>query len=132
MAKSFEELSVYQKARELVIRIYSLTELEPWRSDFRFVGQIHAAAGSVADNIAEGFEREGNKEFVNFLFYAKGSLGETRSQIIRAFDVHYIDKETFDSLYGECLCLSKQLSKFIASLRSSTFKGSKHLDSFES
>ena len=125
MAKSFEELAIFQDARELTKKIYALTEAEPWRSDFRFVAQIHAAAGSIADNIAEGFEREGNKEFINFLYYAKGSCGETRSQVIRAYDVKFIDKETYESLYGDCLALSRKISKFITSLKDSGLGGSK-------
>ena len=125
MARSFEELGIFMDARELTKEIYALTEIDPWRKDFRFVAQIHAAAGSISDNIAEGFERESNKEFINFLYYAKGSCGETRSQVMRAYDVNFIDKETFESLYGDCQALSRKISKFITSLKDSGLGGTK-------
>ena len=81
------------------------------------------------DNIAEGYERDGNKEFVNFLYIAKGSCGEVRSQIIRASDVGFIDNETATRLYNDCLGLSKAISKFISSLKSSPITGLKNLKS---
>ena len=79
------------------------------------------------DNIAEGFERDGNKEFINFLYIAKGSCGEVRSQIIRASDVGFIDNETATRLYNDCVSLSKAFSKFITSLRKSSITGLKNL-----
>ena len=79
----FEDLRIWQMARELCKEIYLHTEKKPWKTDSRFVQQIRAAAGSVMDNIAEGFERDGNKEYIQFLYIAKGSCGEVRSQIIR-------------------------------------------------
>lgn len=88
--KDFEELAIFQKARELSKKIYPVTDRESFKSDYRFVQQIRAAAGSIMDNIAEGFERTGNKEFLNFLYIAKGSCGEVRSQLIRANDVGYL------------------------------------------
>ena len=80
------------------------------------------------DNIAEGFERQGNKEFLNFLYIAKGSCGEVRSQIIRALDVGFIDKDTATRLYNDCMGLSKAISAFIKSIKSSGLSGSKHLE----
>ena len=74
--KDFEDLVIYQKSRELAKQIYEITKQGEFKYDTRFVQQIRAAAGSVSDNIAEGFERQGNKEFKNFLFIAKGSCGE--------------------------------------------------------
>jgi len=97
--RRFEDLEVFQKARELCKNVYSITNKEPFKSDYRFVQQIRAAAGSVMDNIAEGYERNGNKEFVNFLYIAKGSCGEVRSQLLRVHDVGFIDKDTFEKLY---------------------------------
>ena len=126
-AKSFEELDIFQKARDLCKEVYAITKDGEFHKVSRFVQQIHASAGSVMDNIAEGFERDGNKEFINFLFIAKGSCGEVRSQIIRASDVGFIDDETAKRLYNDCLNLSKSIAKFITSLKSSPITGLKHL-----
>ena len=98
----FEDLAIYQMARDLCKEIYTITKDGEFLKDSRFVQQIHASAGSVMDNIAEGYERDGNKEFVNFLYIAKGSCGEVRSQIIRATDVGFIDKKTATRLYNDC------------------------------
>ncbi len=89
---NFEELRIFQEARGLCKEIYFATDQQPWKYDLRFVQQVHAAVGFVMDNIAEGFERDGNNEFINFLYIAKGSCGEMRSQLIRARDVNFIDE----------------------------------------
>ena len=127
-AKTFEELSIFQSARNLCKEIYSITKDGKFHKDSRFIQQIRASAGSVMDNIAEGFEREGNKEFVNFLYVAKGSCGEVRSQIIRASDEGFIDNDTAKRLYYDCMNLSKAISAFIKSIKSSGYRGSKHLE----
>ena len=126
-AQKFEDLTIFQKARELCKEVYAVTKEDEFHKDVRFVQQIHASAGSVMDNIAEGFERDGNKEFINFLYIAKGSCGEVRSQIIRASDVGFLDNETAAKLYNDCLNLSKAISKFISSLKSSSITGLKNL-----
>lgn len=123
----FEDLAIFQMARDLTKEVYTITKDDEFHKDTRFVQQIHAAAGSIMDNIAEGYERDGNKEFVNFLYIAKGSCGEVRSQIIRAFDVGFIENETATKLYNDCLNLSKTISKFISSLKSSPITGLKNL-----
>ncbi len=123
----FEDLAIFQKARELCKTVYAVTKEGEFKYDTRFVQQIHAAAGSVMDNIAEGYERNGNKEFINFLYIAKGSCGEVRSQIIRASDVGFLDNEKAKALYILCEDLSKSISLFIKKLRSSDMKGSKYL-----
>ena len=79
----FEELKVWKEARELCIVIKEITSTEGFSKDFRFRDQIRASSGSIMDNIAEGFERDGRKEFIQFLSIAKGSCGETRSRIKR-------------------------------------------------
>ena len=123
--KDFEELAIFQKARELSQRIYPVTNKDGFKSDFRFVQQIRAAAGSIMDNIAEGFERGGNKEFLNFLYIAKGSCGEVRSQLIRANDVGYLTPDEYEDLYTECRKLSASIMNFIKELRASEYTGAK-------
>ena len=123
--KDFEELTIFQKAREFSKKIYPITERGKFKYDTRFVQQIRAAAGSIMDNIAEGFERTGNKEFVNFLFIAKGSCGEVRSQLIRANDVGYLTPEEYETLYADCRRLSAGIMNFIKEIRASEYAGAK-------
>ena len=126
VVKSFEDLEIWQTARLLRKDIYVIARKEEFSKDYRFVGQITAAAGSIMDNIAEGFERDGNKEFLQFLSIAKGSCGELRSQIYRAFDVGYIDEETCDSLLSRSKRLSSSIYFFAKTLKSSEIKGNKY------
>lgn len=95
--------------------------------DSRFAQQIRSAASSVMDNIAEGFERDGIKVFINFLYIAKGACGEVRSQVTRAFDVGFINEEKYNELQGSCFNLSRGIANFIKSLRSSDIKGKKYM-----
>ena len=125
VVRDFEELAIFQKARELSKKIYPITQRGEFKYDTRFVQQIRASAGSIMDNIAEGFERTGNKEFLNFLYIAKGSCGEVRSQLIRANDLGYMIKEEYDELYTECRKLSAGIMNFIKEIKSSDFSGAK-------
>ena len=125
--EGFEDLRIWQMARELCKEIYLHTEKKPWKTDSRFVQQIRAAAGSVMDNIAEGFERDGNKEYIQFLYIAKGSCGEVRSQIIRASDVGFLASEDYIKLYNDCISLNKGISAFIRRLKTSSVSGFKYL-----
>ena len=124
--KDFEELAIFQKARELSKTIYLVTNRDGFKSDYRFVQQIRAAAGSIMDNMAEGFERTGNKEFINFLYIAKGSCGEVRSQLIRANDVGYLTPEEYEELYTECRKLSAGIMNFIKEIKLSDITGAKY------
>lgn len=126
MIETFEDLAIFQKARELNQQVYVITRQGEFKYDSRFVQQIRTAAGSVMDNIAEGYERQGNKEFKNFLYIAKGSCGEVRSQVIRAHDVGFISDETYNQMYADCKKLSIAIVNFIKSLKDSEFKGSKY------
>ena len=96
--ETFEDLAIFLKARELSKQVYQITRQGEFKYDSRFVQQIRASAGSVMDNIAEGYERQGNKEFKNFLYIAKGSCGELRSQVMRAHDVNFITDETYNQM----------------------------------
>lgn len=125
MARCFEELEVWQKALILVKEIYALTNSEKFRKDFSLVDQIRRASVSILSNIAEGFERGSNAEFIQFLYIAKGSSGEVRSQLYIAFELGYIDKEMFYRYLLMCKEISAQLSKLISYLKSSKLKGEK-------
>lgn len=122
----FEDLIIYQQAQALATDIYKIVKLEGFRYDGRFKDQIRASVGSIADNIAEGFERQGNKEFKNFLFIAKGSCGEVRSQVTRAHNVGYIDDATFEDLYNRSKKLGGSINAMIQSLKFSEFKGTRY------
>lgn len=123
--RDFEELAIFQKARELSKKIYPITQRGELKYDSRFVQQIRAASGSIMDNIAEGFERCGNKELINFLYIAKGSCGEVRSQLIRANDIGYLAPEEYQELYNDCRKLSAGIMNFIKEIRASEYTGAK-------
>lgn len=125
--QKFEDIAVFQKARELCKEVYAITREGEFKSDYRFVQQIRAAAGSIMDNIAEGYERDGNAEFINFLYIAKGSAGEVRSQVMRAHDVGFIDDDKFNDLYGRCKNISIGIANFIKGIRAQDIKGQKYL-----
>lgn len=125
MINDFEELGIYQLSRELAKQVYKITRIGEFKYDTRFVQQMRASSGSISDNIAEGFERQGNKEFIQFLYIAKGSCGEFRSQINRAFDAGFIDKETYDQMYADCRKLGAGILNFIKSVKSFESRGSK-------
>jgi four helix bundle protein len=124
---SFEDLEVWKKARELAKKVYAINREGTFSKDFKLRDQINASAGSIMDNIAEGFEREGQREFIQFLSIAKGSAGEVRSQLYRALDREHISREVFEALQGEAVALSKQLSGFIRYLKSSDYRGTKYV-----
>jgi four helix bundle protein len=124
----FEDLKVWQSARELSKDIFVLTSRQPFSNDFRFRDQIRAAAGSVMDNIAEGFERSSQYEFINFLGIAKGSAGEVQSQLYLAFDQLYISREDFEKLIDRYKQLAEQIAAFIKYLNKSEVRGQKYKD----
>jgi four helix bundle protein len=121
----FEDLEVWKNARELCKRIRKIANETGLAKDFSLKDQILRSSGSVMDNIAEGFERGGKKGFINFLYIAKGSLGETRSQVYRCRDSEYLNDELFNSLINDCLNLSGQIKHFINYLSASELEGTK-------
>ncbi|MDK2977581.1 MAG: hypothetical protein PWP52_295 [Bacteroidales bacterium] len=123
--EKFEELIAWQKARQYAHEIFELTCLEKFNSDFSLVGQIRKSSGSVMDNIAEGFDRGGNKEFIQFLYIAKGSLSETKSQLYRAFYRKYINNIILNEKLIKAEELAKIIGGLISYLQNSKFKGRK-------
>jgi len=121
---NFEDLEIWKDARRLCELIYQNC-LQNDKFQRHDKSQIDRASSSIMDNIAEGFEREGNREFINFLTMSKGSCGEVRSQLIRAYDRKYLDEEKFLKLKNESIEISKKLSGFINYLKNSTHKGNK-------
>jgi len=116
MAKfeTIEDIIAWQRSRVLVNNVYQVFKIS---RDYSFRDQIQRAAVSIMNNIAEGFERKGNKEFAKFLYIAKGSCGEVRSMLYLALDLKYISKNDFDNLYNQAFEMSKMLSGLIKALR---------------
>lgn len=121
----FEDLKTWQKARELNRRIYRASKAAAFAKDFDLRDQIRRASISVMSNIAEGFGRGGDKEFVQFLSNAKGSCGEARSQLCAALDEEYLTRDEFKALHELCEEVSRMLSGFMTYLKTSEHRGSK-------
>lgn len=125
MAKAFEDLECWQLAIKLDKDIFDLIQTSDINRFFSLKDQMLRSSGSIADNIAEGFERGGNKELIQFLFISKGSCGELRSQLHRCKERCLIDEETFTSYFNKCRTISVKLSNLITHLKNSDFKGNK-------
>ena len=117
--KTFEEINAWQNARVLVKNVYALTRSGDFGKDYGLKDQIQRAAVSICSNIAEGFERRGNKEFINFLWIAKGSAAEVCSQLHNARDLGYITDETFNDMYDSAKQIGGMLFNLITVLSSS-------------
>lgn len=125
----FEDLPIWQQARTLCNKVFKIIEgNQSFFNDFRFRDQARASAGSVMDNIAEGFERSSRLEFVNFLGIAKGSTGEIRSQLYRSIDHNYVERLEGLALIDEYEKLAQEIAGFISYLNKSTIKGQKFKD----
>jgi len=117
--KSFEEINSWQKARQFNKRVYEITDNQNFKRDFDLVKQIRRASISISSNIAEGFERNTDREFIHFLYIAKASAGEVRSQLYLALDLNYIEKVEFEELFNNVSDISKLISGFIKYLNDS-------------
>lgn len=110
---NFEDLEIWQHAREICKDICRIIHYNDFSKDYGLVKQINNSSGSVMDNIAESFEREGNKEFIQFLTIAKGSCGETRSQLIRAYDRKYLSEGEYKTIYNKLINEGVRIKNFI-------------------
>jgi four helix bundle protein len=124
--KKFEDIESWKKARKLTREIYKATATGEFFRDFGLKDQIRRASVSILSNIAEGFERGGDKEFCQFLGIAKGSCGEVRAQLYVALDQGYLSQEIFDSLSTKAVEVSELLSGFIRYLKGSPLRGNKY------
>ena len=124
----FEDIEAWQQARELTKEIYKVTKREKLSKDFELKNQLTSASISISSNIAEGFERGGNKEFQQFLSIAKGSVGEVKSQLYIALDQQYIDKNECETIYKMASNIGNMIGGLIQYLKSSSQKGIKYKD----
>jgi four helix bundle protein len=124
----FEDLEVWQMAREFAAAIYKLTLQEKFSKEYKLKDQIKDSSGSVMDNIAEGFGRESRLEFINFLSIAKGSINETKSQLYRCLDYNLITKEVFDINFKDAEIIAAKIAAFMIYLNKSLIKGQKFKD----
>jgi four helix bundle protein len=124
--QKFEDIEAWQRARELTREIYTASNENPFSKDFGLRDQVRKTSVSIMSNIAEGFERDGTKEFIQFLSVAKGSSGELRSQLYVALDQGYLEEERFDRLLGIVLETSRMIGGLINYLRKSKMKGPKY------
>lgn len=124
--KRFEEIEAWKKARLLAHDLFEVFKGEKARTDFGLRDQVNRSAGSVMDNIAEGFERGGNREFVQFLSIAKGSIGEVQSQLYRLHDRKYIRQDEFDRLNSTASEIARLIGGMISYLKTSEYRGYKY------
>ncbi len=115
----FEDLEVWRAARDVVNAVYKASSNGAFARDYALRDQIRRAAVSIPSNIAEGFSRHSNKEFIQFLFISKGSAAEVQSQLYTGLDQGYISQGEFDKIYGQIEVLAKRLSRFVTYLKGS-------------
>lgn len=121
----FEDLEVWILSRKVCKEIWGFMESTPLNKDFGLKNQMNSSSGSVMDNIAEGYERNGNREFIQFLSIAKASCGELRSQLYRCLDREHISQEQYDEILPKTILLGKKIGAFMSYLKKSERKGSK-------
>jgi four helix bundle protein len=122
----FEDMECWKKARELTKVIYEVSSVSQFAHDYGLRDQIRRASVSILSNIAEGFERAGNKEFIQFLSLAKGSCGEVRAQLYVAVDQQYITREQFGLLSERAIEVNRIISGLIKYLRQAEIQGRKY------
>jgi len=123
--KKFEDIEAWQKGRQLKQELYRQSTTGEFAKDFALRDQVRRAAMSVTANIAEGFERDGNREFVQFLSSSKGSCGELQDHLYTALDEKYITKEDFNQLYGQAAEVAALIAGFMKYLKQTELRGNK-------
>ncbi|MFD2100000.1 four helix bundle protein [Flagellimonas iocasae] len=126
MMKGFEDLEIWKLAREICNDVWHCMKTTSLSTDYSLKNQINASSGSIMDNIAEGFERNGNREFIQFLSIAKASCGELRSQLYRCFDRKHITEEELERIQLKKILEGKKIGAFMAYLKKSERKGAKY------
>jgi four helix bundle protein len=122
----FEDIEAWKIGREVTNHLYALTNRGSFARDFALRDQMRRASISITSNIAEGFERDGAREFIQFLSNSKGSTGELRSQIYVARDQQYISQADFDSLYDQLSRISRMNAGLMNYLQNTNYRGTKY------
>ena len=122
----FEDLEIWQLARKFCNDIFEIAQSSDLKTDLKLYSQIDRSSGSIMDNIAEGIERNGDKEFIRFLSICKGSCGENRSQLYRILDRKYINPDKFEATKEKTIVLGRKISAFMTYLSKSDYKESKY------
>ena len=123
--QKFEDIVAWQKARELTREVYAHSKTGAFAKDFGLKDQIQRASVSIMGNVAEGFDRGGDKEFIQFLSVSKGSCGEVKSHLYVALDQQYINSTQFNQLYNSADEVGRLLGGFMAYLKQSDMRGRK-------
>ncbi len=129
--EKIEDIEIWRDARSLCNKIWDLIQNTSLRNDFKLRDQISGSSGSIMDNIAEGFGREGNKEFKQFLSYSIGSCTEISSQLYHCLDRKYLDKTDFDILKNEVIVITKRIKTLMNYLKTTPYKGNKFKEPIE-
>jgi four helix bundle protein len=124
--KQFEDIEAWKKARLLTKEVYAITKQRPFFRDYALRDQIRRASTSIMSNIAEGFERGGTKEFINFLGIAKGSNGEVRSHLYVALDQEYISEQVFERLRKMTVEIGRMIGGLMGYLQETSIRGQKY------
>ncbi len=123
--KRFEDIEIWQLARKLNKDIYPFLVSLQETKNYELKKQIERAAGSIMDNVAEGFERDGTREFIQFMAISKGSAAEVKSQLYRAFDRDLISELEFNKFQDDCNIIGEKIGKFMNYLNTSEIRGKK-------
>lgn len=117
MAKSWRELKVWQKAHDLVLRVYKETAVFPKEEIYGLTSQVKRAAISIPANIVEGHSRNTDKEFANFLHISRGSLEELRYLLLLSQELGFLKADIYDSIENDCMSISRMLNSFIVKVK---------------